>query len=551
MEQINWKESSVRDLIWRSFKNQPDIPAMGFVDQKKLTYFQVKQITEQVIFTLVKRGVKQGDRVAILGVSSPNWAITYFSLLALGVVAVPILPDFHPDEIVHILKHSGASGLIANRKQMNRLESKVLADLDFVMDLDDFSLFVADKKSWLPFSPEGSFDPFSYSVTPDDLAVIIYTSGTTGFSKGVMLSNSNLVENIRQCSLIEPLEPGEVFLSMMPMSHSLENTLGLLLPVSLAATIHYLDKLPTAAVLVPALQKVRPTYMVSVPMVIEKIYKSQVMGKVDGSVILRFLYRIPVFRRLFHQMAGKKLMATFGGRLKFFGIGGAKMDAGAELFLKEAKFPYTIGYGLTETGPLLSGTSVTEVRYQAAGRAIDAVELKIHEPDADTGLGEIWARGKNVMRGYYREPEITQQVLTEDGWFKTGDLGTFDKDGYLYIKGRLKNMILGSSGENIYPEEIESVINRFQFVLESVVLERQGKLVALVHFNYEELEKQFAHFKEEARSRVDEKVEELKRDLYKFVNTYVNRFSRVHIIDTQNTPFEKTATRKIKRFLYK
>jgi long-chain acyl-CoA synthetase len=301
---------------------------------------------------------------------------------------------------------------------------------------------------------------------------------------------------------------------------------------------------------VPALKSVRPTYMVSVPLVIEKIYKSQIKGKVDSSAVLGMLYKLPAFRKFFHRLAAKKLMATFGGRLKFFGIGGAKLDEGTDRFLKEGGFPYSIGYGLTETAPLLSGTRPSGVKIQSAGKPVIGVELKINEPDPGTGIGEIWAKGGNVMQGYYNEPEITAQVLMPDGWFRTGDLGIFDSDGYLFIKGRLKNVILGASGENIYPEEIESVINRFQYVLESVVVEQKGKLVALVHFNYEELEKQFAHFKDEARQQMEKKIEEMKEELQQFVNSQVNRYSRLQSIIIQDTPFEKTATKKIKRFLY-
>jgi len=445
--------------------------------------------------------------------------------------------------------------IIVSRKQVSRLSKETITDIPQIMILEDFALLnnrelVDDDSSYTPHVQRGSLNPFTVPVEPEDLATLIYTSGTTGFSKGVMLSNSNLVTNIRQCYAIEPMGSSDVFLSMLPLSHTYENTVGMLLPLSYGASIHYLDKLPTAAVLLPALKKVRPTYIVSVPLVIEKIYKSQIKGKVDSSALLRILYRLPAFRKFFHRLAAKKLMATFGGRLKFFGIGGAKLDANTDRFLKEGGFPYSIGYGLTETSPLLSGTRPSAVRIQSAGKSVVGVELKINEPDPETGIGEIWARGGNVMQGYYNEPEITAKVLMPGGWFRTGDLGIFDRDGYLYIKGRLKNVILGASGENIYPEEIESVINRFQYVLESVVVEQKGKLVALVHFNYEELEKQFAHFKDEARHQMEKKIEEMKAELQEFVNSQVNRYSRVQSVIIQDTPFEKTATKKIKRFLY-
>jgi long-chain acyl-CoA synthetase len=546
---------TVRDLIWGSFQKHANLPAVGIVGSKMLTYGELKDRSEHLAFTLTQMGLVKGDKIAILGPNSPNWIVSYFTLLSLGIVSVPILPDFHSAEIDHIINHASVKMIIVSRKQLSRLSLETISEMEHIMILEDFSLLInraliENNDSYLPYDPKGSLDPFTVPVDPEDLATLIYTSGTTGFSKGVMLNHRNLVTNTRQCYGVEALGSSDVFLSILPLSHTYENTVGMMLPLSYGASVHYLDKLPTAPVLLPALKLVRPTYIVSVPLVIEKIFKSQIKGKVDGSAILSLLYRLPAFRKFFHRLAAKKLMATFGGRLKFFGIGGAKLDASTDRFLKEGGFPYSIGYGLTETAPLLSGTSPAKVRYQSAGKAVIGVELKINDPDPETGIGEIWAKGENVMQGYYNEPEITAQVLMPGGWFRTGDLGIFDSEGYLYIKGRLKNVILGASGENIYPEEIESVINKFQYVLESVVVEQQGKLVALVHFNYEELEKQFAHFKDEARLHMEKKIEEMKAELKNFVNSQVNRYSRLQAVIVQDKPFEKTATKKIKRFLY-
>ncbi len=546
---------TVRDLIWRSFQNYPDHPAIGFVDGEMLTYSEVKRQTEQLGFYLTQLGMVKGDKVAILGSNSPNWVIAYFTALSLGLVAVPLLPDFHASEMEHIVKHAGVRILLVSQKQALRLESGFLRTIPEIMRLEDFALLTdrdntQSDASWEDFEPAGSLDPFTVELGPDDLASLIYTSGTTGFSKGVMLSNRNLVTNVWQCFEVENLSVNDSMISILPLSHTYENTVGLLLPFSSGSAIHYLDKPPTASVLVPAMKKVRPTHMLSVPLVIEKIFKSQIKGKVDKSPVLSLLYQWPPFRRFFHRLAGKKLHKTFGGRLRFFGIGGSKLDESTDRFLKEAGFPYAIGYGLTETAPLICGTNAKNVRVQSAGKPVIHCELKINEADPETGIGEIWARGENIMTGYYREPAVTSQVLLPGGWFRTGDLGTFDKDGYLYIKGRLKNVIIGASGENIYPEEIESVINRYKFVLESVVVKQQGKLVALVHFNYEDLEKQFEHLKEEARNMVEKKIEEMKIDLQSFVNSRVNRFSRLQAVIIQDTPFEKTATKKIKRYLY-
>ncbi len=549
-------QKTIQKLLRNSFTSFADQPAVGFVDQRVLTYSDLKHLIEQQVFRFAKLGIKQGDKVAIVGTNSPNWVVAYFSILCQGVVAVPVLPDFTAQEIENVLTHSEAKMVFVSSKLYSKLSDEVRQSMKIMILLDNMGEIPKDAsnddlKEVEEYLGDGIMDACLNEVKPDDLASIIYTSGTTGSSKGVMLSHGNLSVNVEQCAKIEPLDSNESLISILPLSHSLENTTGLLLPIAYGACIYYLEKPPTASVLLPALKKVKPTYMLSVPMVIEKIYKLKIKAKFRRSPVLRRLYRIPVMRKVLHRAAGKQLFETFGGRLKFFGIGGAKLDASTERFLLEGKFPYAIGYGLTETAPLLAGDGVKETRFQSTGRPVASIEMKIHNPDSLSGEGEVWAKGENIMQGYYKEPELTKQVLTEDGWFKTGDLGLIDKDNYLYIKGRLKNVIIGSSGENIYPEEIESVINRFTYVLESVVVEREGKLVALVHFNLDEIEKQFQHLKDEARLKVEEQIEDLLKELRSFVNQKVNRFSQIQLVVAQLQPFEKTATKKIKRFLYK
>jgi len=346
------------------------------------------------------------------------------------------------------------------------------------------------------------------------------------------------------------MDENDRFLSVLPLSHTYENTLGLIIPVLNGSSIFYLRKPPTPAVLLPALEEVRPTAMLTVPLIIEKIYFNKILPAFREKFIVRLLYKVAPFRKLLNRVAGKKLMKTFGGEIRFFGIGGAKLNKTVEKFLVEAKFPYAIGYGLTETSPILAGANPKETVYESTGPAIKDIQLIIHNPDKVTGEGEIWAKGPNVMMGYYKEPEMTKEVLTPDGWFKTGDLGVLDKNNNLYIRGRLKNMIVGASGENIYPEEIESVINNFRHVVESLVIEKKGKLVALVHINMEELEKKYQHLKSEA-SKLDDKVEEMMKELKAYVNSRVNKFSQIKDVEHQPAPFQKTATQKIKRFLYK
>jgi len=284
-------------------------------------------------------------------------------------------------------------------------------------------------------------------------------------------------------------------------------------------------------------------------LIIEKIYKRQIKPKFSKNRFIRTLYSIQPIRILLNRIAGKKLMATFGGEVHFFGIGGAKLDSVVERFLLEARFPYSIGYGLTETAPLAAGAGTTISRLKTIGPAMPGVELRINQPDPKTGQGEIWIKGQNVMKGYFKEPELTKEVLTEDGWFKTGDLGLIDNKGYLVFKGRLKNMIVCASGENIFPEEIESVINDFKNVVESLVVERKGKLVALVLLNMEELEIQYQAIRDQA-GLFNEKLDELISELQVYVNSRVNKFSQVQLILVQSKPFERTPTQKIKRFLY-
>jgi long-chain acyl-CoA synthetase len=296
--------------------------------------------------------------------------------------------------------------------------------------------------------------------------------------------------------------------------------------------------------------EVRPTLMLTVPLIIEKIYFNKILPAFRDKMILRLLYKIPFLRKKLNEAAGKKLLKTFGGELKFYGIGGAKINKTVEKFLREAKFPYAVGYGLTETAPLLAGANPQKSKFESTGPAIEDIELIINNPDKKTGEGEIWAKGPNVMKGYYKEPEMTQEVLTPDGWFKTGDLGTFDENNNLFIKGRLKNMIVGASGENIYPEEIESIINNFRFVVESLVVEQKGKLVALVHINMEELEKKYQILKQDMTRQVEDKVAEVLSELQEYVNSQVNKFSQIQKVVLQPVPFQKTATLKIKRFLY-
>jgi len=541
-------------LIHESIDKFGENTSLVFTGEKNYTYKNLGDDIRLISDFLVELGVKKGDKIAILGTNSPNWGVAFFSTLSLGAVAVPVLPDFHENEIKNIIKHSEAKILFIS-ENLYRRAGKTINIVNHSILIDNFSYIPngtpTEHLQILSTSKPVAFKNLNRNeVGEEDLATIIYTSGTTGNSKGVMLTHKNLAWTTQQCRELEHVVPHDRFISMLPLSHTLENTIGFLLPMKYGASVHYLRKPPTAAVLLPALEKVKPTIMLAVPLIIEKIFRAKIYPEFQKNGLMRFLYRLSPTRKLLHKVAAKKLKATFGGAVRFFGIGGAKLDPTVERFLLEGNFPYAIGYGLTETSPLLAGAVVSKTKIGSTGPAIPGVELRLGDVDPPTGEGEIQAKGPNVMKGYYKMPEETKKVFTKDGWFRTGDRGRFDKNNYLYIKGRIKTMIVGASGENIYPEEIESVINKMRYVLESLVVQKKGKLVAMIHLNMEEIEKQFAHLKEEARNFIFEKRDEILKEIHQKVNEEVNKFSRLQQVIFQPLPFEKTPTKKIKRFLY-
>jgi long-chain acyl-CoA synthetase len=522
--------------------------AYTFVGESPVSYEAAHKEIQAVIAFLEKNGIVPGDKVAILSSNMPNWGIAFFAITFMGAVAVPILPDFSVTEVNNVISHSGARAIFVSTSLLAKSDEIVSADLFLRALIDDFSL-ISSTSGLLPLI-HGSVPSKNYDVAESDMASIIYTSGTTGRSKGVMLTHKNISFTAVQSRTIQYIDETDRFLSVLPLSHTYENTLGLILPMLCGSCVFYLKKPPTPAVLLPALEEVKPTIMLTVPLIIEKIYFNKILPAFRDKMIIRLLYKIPFIRKTLNGAAGKKLYKTFGGELKFYGVGGAKLNKTVEQFLIEAKFPYAIGYGLTETSPMLAGANPEKTVFESTGPAMDGVELMINNPDKVTGEGEIWAKGPNVMQGYYKEPEMTKEVLTPEGWFKTGDLGTFDKNNNLFIKGRLKNMIVGASGENIYPEEIESVINNFRFVVESLVIQQKGKLVAYVHINMEDLEKKYQHLKQDMTKQFEEKVDEVLNELQEYVNSHVNKFSQINKVVLQPVPFQKTATLKIKRFLY-
>jgi long-chain acyl-CoA synthetase len=544
---MNGSILTLPDLLEESSVKFGQRPAFAFVGEKGFTYSEFRIRVYALIAWLEKMGIKRGDRVAILSTNMPNWPLVYFAVTSMECIVVPILHDFSEEEIENVLIHSETETIFVSSTLEKKLKDK-REELKNIIRIEDFSV-IRSHRELEPFSDTATPEEV-YSSKPDDLAAIIYTSGTTGKSKGVMLTHMNVCSNAAAGKMIQDIDENDRFLSVLPLSHTFENTIGMLIPVMSGSAVYYLSKPPTAPVLLPALKEIRPTLMLTVPLIIEKIYFGTVRPKLTGSPLLKTLYGIAPFRKVLHKAAGKKLMETFGGEIKFFGIGGAKLNFTVERFLKEGKFPYAIGYGLTETSPLLAGAGPTETVLESTGRAVAGTELRINDPDPKTGEGEIWAKGPNIMKGYYKEPGLTEEVLTPDGWFRTGDLGVFSKENKLFIKGRLKNVIIGASGENIYPEEIESMINNFKHVVESLVIQQKGKLVALVHINREELEAKYQDMKEEMNRIVEEKINEILEELQSQINMRISKFSRIQKVILQPVPFQKTATQKIKRYLY-
>lgn len=538
--------------------------AIGFVDEEDISYGELKKRVEELKKFIQDRGIIPGDRVAILGENSQNWVIAYFAITTCGAIAVPILPDFHQTDIHHILRHSETKAIFVSERYYNKIEDFDSSRFLFIVLLDNLSLIEpGTKRSTLKnLLKEGEnklrrigsialrkVGLINNEVKPNDIAAIIYTSGTTGHSKGVMLTHRNIATNAVAGSIIKPLGPSDRFVSVLPLAHVYECTIGMILPLMCGSSIYYLRKPPAASVLLPVFRKVRPTAMLTVPLIIEKIYKQKIYPSLNNNWIIKKLIRWPILRKKIYQAAGKKLLKTFGGELEFFGVGGAALSPEVEKFLIEAGFPYAVGYGLTETSPLIAGCNPKNQRFGSTGPVIQGAEVRIANPDPKTGIGEIQVRGLNVMKGYYRNEEATKNAFTADGWFKTGDLGVFDNDGFLYIKGRLKNMILGPNGENIYPETIENLINEHPLVLESLVYDEQGMIVGRVYLDYEKIDELFAVQKlDESQAR--QKIQEMLEELRKKTNEKLPRFSQISRLIEQREPFEKTPTQKIKRYLY-
>jgi long-chain acyl-CoA synthetase len=535
-----------------------DSHAIGMAMESPLTYKVFHERIVALASRLQDEGVGKGDHVAILSENSPNWGIAYLAVVRLGAVAVPILPDLPESDVHHILNEMQVKVLFITQRLIEKVYELSGELKGMVITLDDYE---ADSEviSVLPFTAylneavatlrSDLDDPVFPVVKEDDIASILYTSGTSGHSKAVMLSHKNLTSNAYSASKLMTIEPGSTWLSILPMSHTYEFTCGFILPLLYGCRIAYAGKAPTPAILQKLCSHERPFVIFAVPLVLEKIYKKRVLPQIEKSRLLSLLCKTTMGRKFIYRRIGKKLLDFFGGNLELMGVGGAALNPEVEKFLSEAEFPYLIGYGMTESSPLIAGGPMGDetIAIGSTGKPLSGVEVRIVEPDSRTGIGEIFVCGANVMIGYYNDKEETDSVLSSDGWLATGDLGFLDDAGNLHISGRSKNVIVMANGENVYPEAIEHKINTVNWVVESLVIENSGKLEAWIYPDYEFIDDQTA-----GSSRADRRVyiENLLDIMRGEMNVQLPKTSRLSKVLERREPFVKTATHKIKRYLY-
>jgi long-chain acyl-CoA synthetase len=538
--------------IEQSIRQNWEIEALSNYREKEYSYKEIAEKILKLHILFRESGIKEGDKIALVGRNSANWCITYLATVTYGAVIVPILPDFKPEDLINIINHSDSRLLFVDDKIYESFELSRMPEIIGALSLDDFrmisstspafnqSFSLLDEKYSKTY-PELKRDDIKFSeISNDNLAVISYTSGTTGFSKGVMITHNSLACNVRYAQNNMPLKPGDPLVSFLPLAHTYGCAFEFLFPFTFGCHITILTKTPSPQILVQAFKEIRPRLILSVPLVIEKIFKKQLLPVIDKPH-MKILLAIPGLNKILHKKIRKKLTDTFGGRFHEIVIGGAAFNADAEKFFKKIGFRFTVGYGMTECGPLISYSSWDTTKLGASGRPVDTLEVTIDSPDPEKIVGEIILRGENVMTGYYKNEKATREMIDDKGWMHTGDLGVIDRDGNIFIKGRSKSMILGPSGKNIYPEEIESVINNKNYVMESLVVSEDNKLVALIYPDYEMMkrdnisEEQLVSILEQTKKEVNERLPDF---------LAVSKF-RIHPEE-----FVKTPKRSIKRFLY-
>ncbi|MBE0652668.1 MAG: AMP-binding protein [Bacteroidales bacterium] len=546
------KENFV-EFLEKSIKSNWDIEALADYGGGSFTYKDVAERIARIHIGFEISGVKKGDKIALIGKNSTHWSMVFLATVTYGAVIVPILPDFIPENVHHIVNHSDSIVFFAGDSLYENLDIKEMPALKAVFSLTDFKpVFVRSKKlegindritaEYEKRYPGGlTAESFkTEKVSNNELAEISYTSGTTGFSKGVMLSHNSLIANIKYAHENMPLQPRDRIVSFLPQAHSYGCAFEFLFPFTLGCYITFLGKTPTPQVIMQAFGEIKPRLILAVPLVIEKIFKKQLLPVISKPV-MKILLNTPLINNVLLNKINKKLTAVFGGYFHEVVIGGAAFNKEAEDFFKKMKFPFSIGYGMTECGPLISYAGWKTARLRAAGKMVDTLEVKIDSDDPYNTVGEIMVRGENVMLGYYKNEEATKAVIDEEGWLHTGDLGVIDKDNFVYIRGRSKDMLLGPSGQNIYPEELEAKINNMKMVVESVVIQENNKLVALVYPDFDQMKKE---------NITEEGLQDIFNSHKKDLNKSFPGFMNVAEFRLHREEFAKTPKKSIKRFLY-
>jgi len=537
-------------LYTQSFRKHWSLNAFSDFQGASITYCEVAQRIRQIHCFFRESGIKKGDKIAILGRNSSNWAISFLAVSGYGGVTVPVLPDFNPDDIVHILHHSESLFLFAGDNFLEKLDPEKISGIKGIVSLSDFSgLYFktnTDKKLWISCMTTGYTGistPENFELTEykaDDLSIISYTSGTSGYSKGVMIPARSLLSNIIYAQEHMPLKSGDCIVSFLPMAHVFGLLFEFLFPVSVGCHVTFLSKVPTPQLIIKAFKEIKPKLILSVPLVIEKVYKKNILPAIEKPVV-KFLLKVPGIQQILFKKVRASLVETFGGNFHEIVIGGAPLNHEVETFFRKIRFPFTIGYGMTECGPLISYEPWNSFRPSSAGRLVDRMEVRIDSNDPFKVAGEILVRGDNVMMGYYKNEKATSETMDSEGWLHTGDLGVIDSENFIYIRGRSKNMLLGPSGQNIYSEEIEAKLNNYPYVLECVITERDGKMIAFVYPDPEKIE---------AEKLGERQLKEIMAGNCKQVNKELPKFAQLSSIILVDKEFEKTPKRSIKRYLY-
>ena len=556
------QENLIR-MYEESFRAHRELPALtDYFKGETFSYYEMAKEIAKLHLFFKKAEIRRGDKIALVGRNNPRWCITYLATITYGAVIVPILQDFAPADIVHIVNHSESRLLFVGDNYWDIIEEDEIARIDAVLSLTDFhviyerrgkslGVYMRDmvKNYRAKYKRGFSADDIKYPDIPNDQMVLLnYTSGTTGYSKGVMLTVNNLTGNVLVAKNARNTQTGTHYfvrggrtLSFLPLAHAYGCAFDFLSPLAVGGHVTLLGKIPSPKILIEAMQMVKPTVICCVPLILEKIYRKQVLPLLEKGP-MSIAMKIPLLNSAIYSAIRKKLIDSFGGEVVIFIVGGAPMNQETEAFLLKIKFPITVGYGMTECAPLISFTTDDLFKAGSCGMYIkEYLDLRIDSPDPEHTAGEIIVKGEHVMLGYYKNEKDTHAVLDPDGWLHTGDMGTVDPDGTLYIRGRSKTMILTGSGQNIYPEEIEDKLNNMYLVLESLVLEHHGKLHALVVPDYEQAE----------REGVDKNdLPQIMENNLKELNTVVAGYEHVAAITIYPTEFEKTPKRSIKRYLY-